>query len=199
MSNWQVSVSNSKRLVPQQIVASYTAAISLEVERSHFQLNHALSREELFEGIARPPAWPTASPWIAPQDSSDRELTRSAFMKLVAALAFAAELESDSQEGIRHLVDKRFAGVAKERELERRGFSTHRYKIFEVRAQILDDGSPVWGFDVPTAGEMIPGTIAGRDELAIARAVTSDSGRELDLYLQNLARADLMGLLLQIS
>lgn len=192
MSDWQVSVSSSKGQAPQAVAASYTATISLELENSNFRLNNDLPRRSLFNAISRPPEWVTTSPWTPPQDSSDRELTRSALSKLLALLEFASQIDATTADGVQRMMDDLYPNMVQERLLKKKGALTQKYKVFEVWAEILEDGSPTWGFDVPTAGKMLPGILQGNEEQAVTQILAPSNAPGLDLFLQNSARTDLI-------
>lgn len=192
MSDWKVSVSSSKGQAPQAVVATYTALISLELEKSSFRLNGDLAHDVLFEAISRPPEWPTATPWLAPRDSSNEELSKSALSKLLALLDFASQIEAATSEELSKAIEVRYPQIVKDRVLKSKGLLARKYKLFEMWAQILEDGSPTWGFDVPAAGTMLPGVLKTAGEQELGQLLTSGNASELDLFLQNSARTDLM-------
>lgn len=190
--NWKVEVSPVADAVPQQAAATYTATISLVVESSSLVLNHLLDRNALLRAISVPPTWPTEL-WVAPTDSSDEALAVSALSKIHALLDFAAQMPAETADDLRSALDRGYPEVARERREQRAGRSRTRFKRFEITAKILTDGSPVWGFEVPVLGTMLPGILpAGESSDSLAQRIGSGA-THLDLFLQNAARSDVIG------
>lgn len=98
--------------------------------------------------------------------------------QLKALFDAGAELPNGTGEEIRASVDARYPAIAQERRAGSASANEEPYMRFAVDATVWADNTATWGFEIPESGEFPPG-------------LESDEDRALDLYIQNLVRADL--------
>lgn len=190
-ANWHVDVSPVADVAPPVAVATYSAIVSLGVESSSLVLSRKVDRYVLVQAIAAPPTWPTSF-WVAPRDDSDEALEASALSKIHALLDFASQMPAEGAGALRIALDRAYPEVALARREQHIGRSTLNFKHFEVTAQVLADGSPVWGFEVPLAGTMLPGILPLIQSGELLGQAVGAGATALDLFLQNSVRADVM-------
>jgi hypothetical protein len=163
------------RAEPVVVVARWSAHVGADVADARFELLPGVEPRVAREAIAARPGWLDA--W--PPESVTRALGRLAegspaalallaLAKLASFLDFGAEVGGTTGAEIRAALRARYPGVAPRPDGVR----------FEVDASLREGGHPTWGF--VTSGEALPG-------------LPEDEGPgkpHLDLWLQNLARAE---------
>ena len=173
VDQWQRSVFAVTPTPPQQQLVVYTAVIGLELERSTLSFNASVDHAQIVTAVETPPEW-TLTPWPPTRTNTDADVTIFALAKLKAIFDFAAQLPDGSTQEIKNAIDTRFPLVRSERAVP-----TAHYKRFAVEASIMDDGKTQWGYDIPGGDDFPPGVVARMQE------------SELDIFIQNLVRADL--------
>jgi hypothetical protein len=168
---WQMSVGPAGPARRARQVFIYTAVVGLKVERSKFAFDSSIDRQELAAAIESPPRW-HLDPWPPQLTFTDADLTILAFAKLKALFDFMAMVPNGSAQEIRAALYALFPAV--DPDVQVSGF-----KRFPVEASILDNGDATWGYDIPAGDDFPPGVTGGMKE------------SDLDLFIQNLVRADL--------
>lgn len=173
-SEWNLDVVSQPS---SDAVVTYTAVVSLSLERSSISFADGVPREALAEALARPPAW-TLDPWSPPRGGTDRDLTSIALSKMKAVLDFRAGLEANSASEIRAALQDRFPAVASgSRNI---GSTGERFKSFVVEAAVYANGEADWGFITPAAG------------IDPSGMRSDDADGDLRIFLQNTVRADIV-------
>lgn len=157
--------------MPRRVV-TYTAIVGLRLEYARIRFDPSISRGDLARVLAaNPPQWKTTS-WPPPLTGTDADLSILALSKLKANLDFTNRLSDGTALQMESAIQVRFPGITSE-EAEASG----NYKRFPIEAEIWEDGSTSWGYEIPEAGEFPPGFEA------------DPTG--LEIFLRNVVRADL--------
>lgn len=151
----------------QKAVVLYTGVVGLDVETSSLDFNTTLSRTQVVTALRVPPKW-SLSPWLTEPISTDADFIRYALIKLKIFLDFAAVLPDGSAQVIRDAVSRHFASAKSPHPLP--------VKHFKVYARIREDGLTEGGYSIPERG-------------ALPFDITDS--RQLDIFIQNLMRADI--------
>lgn len=160
---------------PVVVVARWSARVGADVADARLELLPEVEPDVAREAIAAHPGW--VETWPPPRlvralgrlaDGSPAAVALLALAKLASFLDFGAEVGGTTGPEIRAALRARYPGVGA-------GAAGVR---FDVDAALREGGHPTWGF--VTSGEELPG-------------LPEHAGHgkpHLDLWLQNLARAD---------
>lgn len=143
MTEWKVTAQRASRAQPLPALAEYRATVRANVERSEIALAPNVGREFLRRALSMEP-YPVPTWWVAPADDSDGELTRAAVARFRALFEFGSILPIGPSDFL--------AGTLAAR-LEGQVMPIAALKRYLIDAQILQDGSSVWGYSVPKAGQ----------------------------------------------
>jgi hypothetical protein len=156
------------------VVARWSALVGAEVRGARFELR-AVDLAVARTAVSLTPDWVEQWPprRVAQAlgrlgEGSSAAVALLALAKLAIFLDAGAEIDGETGPEIRAALRARYPGVA----------TTLSDVFFEVDATLREDGMPAWGFT--TSGETLPGI---PEEPRAGKP-------HLDLWLQNLARAD---------
>ena len=161
-------------VIPELVVARWSASVGAEVRDARFELT-AADPAVARTAVAVRPGW--VQEWPPPRvaralgrlaEGSPAAVALLALAKLASFLDAGAEVAGETGAEIRAALRARYPGVA----------TTLSDVHFEVQANLREDGTPAWGF--MSSGESLPGI---PEEPRAGKP-------HLDLWLQNLARAD---------
>ena len=176
---------SSRSTTTPPIIAQYDAVVSISVHQSAVTVVDRALAEQARSVLEADPGyapWPPPGAAKAPVDMSVDELVAA---RLLTYMTFGARLQGTLPEELWQAISGRWAKVAHLRSKGPLAETAAGLERVTVQAVLRSDGAGEWGY---THGA------PGFEPLPIP-ARTAEGGRtELDLYLQNVVRADLAGL-----
>lgn len=198
MTTWEISAGRAENEPPAIEVVRYEAVVTIRLEQSSLTISSEVEPELAIRAILTPPQW-TLRPWSAPfpeevsPEISAAQLEEWALHKFKALFDFAAVLPDGTAQDIEHHLLERLPLIREGRNAPTVDFS--RYKRIFVHSEILQNGDAQWGFDLPEAGEFLPGipdlyladpgTTFNTSDIEASRLI------DLDVFIQNTVRIDI--------